>query len=94
MQAASRPLPYVVEFADWLEDRLAHDDREAVLAYRERGPSAARAHPTEEHFLPLFVAWGAAGEGARARRVHHGIEAAALSMDAYRFDAAAVTRPA
>ena len=83
------PLPYVVEFSDWLEDRLTHDDREAVLDYRERGPSAARAHPTEEHFLPLFVAWGAAGEGARARRVHRSIDAAALSMDAYRFDAAA-----
>jgi 4,5-DOPA dioxygenase extradiol len=90
---APAPLPYVVEFSDWLDDRLAHDDREAVLAYRERGPSAARAHPTEEHFLPLFVAWGAAGEGARARRVHRGIEAAALSMDAYRFDAAARSAP-
>jgi 4,5-DOPA dioxygenase extradiol len=83
------PLPYVGEFSDWLEDRLVHDDREAVLAYRERGPSAARAHPTEEHFLPLFVAWGAAGEGSRAQRVHRGIDAGALSMDAYRFDAAA-----
>jgi 4,5-DOPA dioxygenase extradiol len=85
-------LPYVVEFSDWLDDRLVHDDREAVLAYRERGPSAVCAHPTEEHFLPLFVAWGAAGEGARAQRVHRSIDAAALSMDAYRFDAA--PRPA
>jgi 4,5-DOPA dioxygenase extradiol len=87
-KGALPPLPYVVEFSDWLEDRLVQDDREAVLAYRERGPSAVRAHPTEEHFLPLFVAWGAAGEGARAQRVHHSIDVGALSMDAYRFDAA------
>jgi len=86
--AAPAPLPYVVEFAEWLEQRLRVDDRDAVLAYRERGPSAARAHPSEEHFLPLFVAWGAASEGARAQRVHQSIDATALSMDMYRFDAA------
>ncbi len=86
-RADPAPLPYVVEFAEWLEQRLRADDREAVLDYRERAPSAARAHPTEEHFLPLFVAWGAAGEGARAQRVHRSIDATALSMDAYRFDA-------
>ncbi len=81
-------MPYVVEFSAWLEARLRADDREAVLAYRERAPSAARAHPTEEHFLPLYVAWGAAGANAQATRFHQGIDVGALSMDAYRFDAA------
>ncbi len=90
----AEPLPYVVEFSEWLEQRLRAADRDAVLAYRERAPSATRAHPTEEHFLPLFVAWGAAGEGARAQRVHRSIDATALSMDAYRFDAALRTAAA
>jgi 4,5-DOPA dioxygenase extradiol len=57
-----------------------------VLAYRERAPEAVRAHPTEEHFLPLFVAWGAAGRWPRAVRVHAGIDGAALAMDAYLFE--------
>jgi 4,5-DOPA dioxygenase extradiol len=81
-------LDYVPRFAQWLYERITADDRDAVLDYRERAPSGARAHPTEEHFLPLFVAWGAAGPGARATRVLSSIDGNALSMDAYRFDQA------
>ncbi len=82
---AAGALPYVREFSDWLDAVLAAGDEESLLAYRERAPHAARAHPTEEHFLPLFVALGAAGPGARVRREYAAIEAAALSMDAYSF---------
>jgi 4,5-DOPA dioxygenase extradiol len=80
-----QPLAYVQQFSEWLAERLTADDRESVLDYRERGPEAARAHPTEEHFLPLFVAWGAAGPQSHARRVRIGIDGAALAMDAYVF---------
>jgi 4,5-DOPA dioxygenase extradiol len=79
------PLDYVAQFADWLQQRLAAGDRDAVLAYRDRAPSAARAHPSEEHFLPLFIAWGAAGAAPRATRVYSAVAGAALSMDAYLF---------
>jgi 4,5-DOPA dioxygenase extradiol len=79
------PLDYVAPFADWLQQRLAAGDRDAVLAYRDRAPSAMRAHPSEEHFLPLFVAWGAAGAGHRGNRVFSAVEGAALAMDAYLF---------
>ena len=44
-------------------------DTEALVAYRDAAPDAARAHPTEEHFLPLHVAWGAAGAHARVERI-------------------------
>ena len=44
-----------------------------------------RAHPTEEHFLPLFVAWGAAGDGAEVERIVAGFEGGALAMDSYLF---------
>jgi 4,5-DOPA dioxygenase extradiol len=83
---ASQPLPYVPAFSQWLESHLASDDEAALLAYREQAPEAVRAHPTEEHFLPLFVALGAAGSSATSRRIYTGIEGAALSMDAYRFE--------
>ncbi len=89
IDAAIEPLPYVIEFADWLEGRLAAGDCGAVLDYRDRSAAGVASHPSDEHFLPLFVAWGAAGPGARGLRVHCSVDSAALSMDAYRFGAAA-----
>lgn len=53
------PAPYVAEFSRWVEDAVARGDDDAVIAYRQHAPHAARAHPTEEHFLPLLVALGA-----------------------------------
>jgi 4,5-DOPA dioxygenase extradiol len=79
------PLPYVGAFADWLAVHLAAHDRDAVIGYRDLAPDASRAHPTEEHFMPLLVAWGAAGQDAAAERVYRAIDASALAMDAYRF---------
>ena len=73
---SATPLPYVAEFSEWLADRLAAHDDDALVDYRARAPHAERAHPTDEHFLPLFVALGAAGErapvAARARRHRSG----------------------
>jgi len=79
------PLPYVRSFAEWLDAQLAARDTEALVDWRERAPDAPRAHPTEEHFLPLFVAWGAAGASPRAERIVHGIEGGALAMVAWVF---------
>jgi len=79
------PLRYAEAFARWVGDRLEADDTEAMVAYREQAPEAARAHPSEEHFLPLFVAWGAAGSAADVQRVVAGFEAGALAMDSYLF---------
>jgi 4,5-DOPA dioxygenase extradiol len=80
------PLRYAQTFADWVYARLAAGDTDALIAYRDEAPEAARAHPTEEHFLPLLVAWGAAGEGARVERIKAGFDGAALANDCYRFD--------
>ena len=79
------PLPYVQAFARWVGERLADGDTAALIDYRARAPEAVRAHPTDEHFLPLHVAWGAAGERARAERIVHAVEAGALAMDAWVF---------
>jgi len=81
-----QPLPYVSRFSQWVESHLAGNDEAALLAYREQAPDAARAHPTEEHFLPLYVALGAAGPDVISSRIYAGMNGAALSMDAYRFD--------
>ena len=74
---------------NWLKQQLEAHDADAVVAYRERAPEAARAHPTEEHFLPLLVAWGAAGTDARAERLLSAIDGGALALDSYRFQQSA-----
>lgn len=80
-RSEAEPLPQASAFADWVGERLAARDVPALLDYRST-QSGAAAHPTEEHFLPLFVALGAAGDDAAARyqpRFAYG----GLAMDAY-----------
>ena len=77
------PAPYVLEFSRWIEEALLRGDLAALLDYRRRAPHAARAHPTDDHFLPLFFALGAAGDDLRpdylSREVMYGV----LAMDAF-----------
>jgi 4,5-DOPA dioxygenase extradiol len=83
--AADQP-GYVRRFADWIAGRLAAGDVAALLDYRRLAPDAVRAHPSEEHLLPLFVALGAAGDAPEARRIHAGVADRVLAMDAYAFE--------
>lgn len=76
---------YVRAFADWFASHLAAGDVEALLDYRRQAPEAARAHPSDEHLLPLFVALGAGGPAANAHRFHSGIDDYVIAMDAYAF---------
>lgn len=81
-----RQAPYVQPFIAWIEQKLATGDLDALLDYRRQAPFAERAHPTDEHLLPLFVALGAAGAKARAQRIDAGVDLGFLAMDIYRFD--------
>jgi 4,5-DOPA dioxygenase extradiol len=78
--------PDIVAFADWMDAALNEGRIDDLLDYRRKAPYAALQHPTEEHLLPLFVALGAAGESARATRLHASSTWGTLRMDAYRFD--------
>ena len=79
------PAPdWVHEFADWASAAIVDGRRDDLLDYRRRAPHGVRNHPTEEHFLPLFVALGAGGDGA-GRRLHDSTTFAVLRMDAYAF---------
>jgi 4,5-DOPA dioxygenase extradiol len=83
---AAAPLAYAQAFRDWIDARLQARDLDALAGYRAQAPHARRAHPSEEHFLPLFVALGAAGDAYRPALVHQGIESGALAMDCYCFE--------
>lgn len=80
----SPPPAYVRAFADWLAETLAHGTTEDLLAYRAQAPAAERNHPTEEHFLPLFAARGAAGNEP-VRQLHRSYCFGILAMDNYAF---------
>ena len=57
------PASYVQEFSAWVEQALLAQDRERLFDYRRQAPHAVRAHPSDEHYLPLYFALGAAGWG-------------------------------
>jgi 4,5-DOPA dioxygenase extradiol len=75
----------VVAFSAWMEDALLLGDTEALDQYRDRAPGAVLNHPTDEHLLPLFFAFGAGGEAASVRRIHASADRGIVRMDAYAF---------
>lgn len=76
---------YAQAFADWVADAVRRRDVDALVHYRERAPHAARAHPSEEHYLPLLVAIGASHAGETATLIEGGMTHGVLSMDSFGF---------
>ncbi|MET3806045.1 4,5-DOPA dioxygenase extradiol [Nakamurella sp. UYEF19] len=57
-----RTLPgWSADFDQWAAEALAQGDVETLARFRSQAPGMPYAHPTAEHFLPLFVTLGAAG---------------------------------
>ncbi|OAI42607.1 dioxygenase [Rhizomicrobium sp. SCGC AG-212-E05] len=73
------------EFSDWMHERLMAGDEAALADYRSSAPHAVLAQPTEDHFMPLFVAFGAGGQRPKAARLHTSATFGSLRMDAYSF---------
>ncbi len=71
-------------FTEWVHDKLASRDTDALFHYLEQAPHTLFNHPTQEHFLPIMAAWGASGAGT-GERIHKDAEFEILALDAYRF---------
>lgn len=76
---------YVLAFQQWMYGTLIRNDRRALVAWQQKAPQAQRAHPTTEHLLPLFVAYGAAHENPVVQRPLANYSGGALAMDCYVF---------
>ena len=50
------------EFDRWAAEALDAGDIDTLFAFREKAPGMPYAHPTVEHFAPLFVTLGAAAK--------------------------------
>ena len=87
---ASRDAPFVDwanTFREWLAGAIENDRRSDLADYRTVAPDALRNHPSEEHFLPLLCAMGAAERDEQRSRIHKSNTYGALAMDAYLFGA-------
>ena len=84
-QHGAPPEPWAQAFDDWLADTVVSGDEAALANYRTQAPYAVEAHPTDEHFLPIHVAFGAAGVGAHGKPLHRSFASGNLSMASYAF---------
>jgi 4,5-DOPA dioxygenase extradiol len=74
------------EFDHWLSECLEASDVDALVDFQTKAPASVLAHPTTEHFAPLFVALGASVETLeRAESVIDGFWFG-LSKRSVRFD--------
>lgn len=76
----------VADFTDWVFHAVTEGRLDDLLDYRRLAPHAAHNHPSDEHFLPLYTALGAAGADAVPERLHQSYSYGALAMDAYAFN--------
>jgi 4,5-DOPA dioxygenase extradiol len=49
-----------IDFDQWAAEALDRGDLDELFDFREKAPGMPYAHPTVEHFAPLFVTLGAA----------------------------------
>lgn len=68
-------------FADWVGGHIDAGNVPALIGYRDTALGVA-AHPSQEHFFPLFVGVGAAGNDA-VQRYQPPFSYGGLAMDAY-----------
>ena len=80
---ASPARAYATDFAKWVQTAVLANAVQPLVQYRREAPHSERAHPTEEHFLPLLVALGARDGPDRAVLIPGGMTHGVLSMDSY-----------
>ncbi|SRX82839.1 hypothetical protein [Rhodococcus jostii RHA1] [Mycolicibacterium parafortuitum] len=69
----AEPPGWSVDFDEWAADRMTAGDVDALIDFRVQAPGMPYAHPTIEHFAPLFVALGASDDpGQRQKQVVDG----------------------
>ena len=54
------------DFDHWAAEALSRGDVDALASYKDLAPAVQYAHPTVEHFTPLFITLGAATDTSAA----------------------------
>ena len=73
------------DFEDWLLQSIEGGHLERLIREDSFPPVFRTAHPTIEHFLPLIVAWAAAGSESPGVRLHQGFMYGNVGLSTYQF---------
>jgi 4,5-DOPA dioxygenase extradiol len=82
---AERPHDWAIEFDDYVKRALLEGDAKKLID-SEKHPLAKKAHPTNEHYLPLLYVMGAA-EGEKPAFANEQIALGSVSMRCVSFGA-------
>jgi 4,5-DOPA dioxygenase extradiol len=74
--------PWAASFDAWFRTRLEAGAMDQLFRYAD-APHAALAVPTNEHFVPVFAALGAAQDGFRVEPIFEGFQYGTLSMRSF-----------
>lgn len=72
--------PWAEDFDQAMAQHISRSRLSELANFRDLGPLAQQAHPSEEHFLPLLYAAGAAHAYESVRFFNEGFQMASISM--------------
>jgi len=86
LAAEGTPAPdWAKDFDHWLNVQLAERKTDQLLEFPKVPAGARQAHPTIEHFMPIFVAMGAGWAGGHTSLLHQSYSYGSLGMACYAF---------
>lgn len=74
---------YVDIFRHWVMQQLTVRNEDALADYLQQAPGAQRAHPTDEHFIPLLIAFGASNASDNLEIIEGETCFNVIAMDAF-----------
>jgi 4,5-DOPA dioxygenase extradiol len=80
----AKPYDWAVEFDEAVKKKLVEREVDALTAYHGLGAAAARAIPTNDHYLPMLYVLGASNAQEKLLFTHEEIQNASISMRCFR----------
>ena len=73
------------EFRDWIVEKLEKKDLDSLVDYQNKAAKVIENHPSQEHFLPLFISLGASKD-KKGKSLHDVYMYGNQSMDTIIFE--------
>ena len=75
-----KPDAWALEYNQWVLSKLTTARIDDLIAFEAKSPNVRLAHPTTEHFVPIFFTIGASLAGDKPRVFHDSFQYGNLSM--------------